>query len=507
MLLLGRQLATCGIDHEFWFCQASRRLPEFMETGRATLGPLSVLARRLDGREFDVVQMTASDPAAEVVSMMAAGRSKVLVTARGSLADIWDHANCFAYSAISTGMATVNQPYTDVEIEVVRNSVDVDRFSPRPKQAGGTPIVAFVGRTTDPLKDFPRFTRIARRLAERGARVWVADAHEGGWKDFEGKPVERIDVERWEMVRHAEIPDFYRAVAASGGIVLMTSRSEGFGNVAPEAAACGAWVAAPDVMGLREAVLPGRTGNLFPAAATDDDAAELVNNWMSQPHDSASCAEVARAEFSPTVMMEGYRRIYERTEQRLVTRTPPAADAPELEYLRQDLRRQRQWRAVAAGDAAVEFAASGHRALALGALKRVYIGGTDGRVYSFGASSGKLRWSYDTGGYVYASPALWRERVLIGSYSGSFYALDAATGDVKWRFQANGPISGSATVLRGLVYFATLKQQQTYALDAATGRLVWSFPDGKYSPVVADRQRLYLVGYTRIYGLLPRTPH
>ena len=139
--------------------------------------------------------------------------------------------------------------------------------------------------------------------------------------------------------------------------------------------------------------------------------------------------------------------------------------------------------------------------------ERVYIGGTDGRVYSFGASSGKLRWSYDTGGYVYASPALWRERVLIGSYSGSFYALDAATGDVKWRFQANGPISGSATVLRGLVYFATLKQQQTYALDAATGRLVWSFPDGKYSPVVADQKRLYLVGYTRIYGLLPRTAH
>ena len=43
-----------------------------------------------------------------------------------------------------------------------------------------------------------------------------------------------------------------------------------------------------------------------------------------------------------------------------------------------------------------------------------------------------------TGGYVYASPAVWRKTVYVGSYSGRFYALDAATGDVKWRFSAQG---------------------------------------------------------------------
>jgi hypothetical protein len=30
---------------------------------------------------------------------------------------------------------------------------------------------------------------------------------------------------------------------------------------------------------------------------------------------------------------------------------------------------------------------------------------------------------------------------------------------------------------------------------------VWTFPDGKYSPVVADANRLYLVGNAKIYGL------
>ena len=137
------------------------------------------------------------------------------------------------------------------------------------------------------------------------------------------------------------------------------------------------------------------------------------------------------------------------------------------------------------------------------AFGRVYIGSTDGKVYSFGAHTGDLRWSHSTGGYVYGSPAVWKLRVLVGSYSGRFYAFDAATGDVRWQFQANGPISGSATVLGHVVYFSTLKGR-TYALDARTGKLLWSFPDGKYSPVVSDGHRLYLVGYARIYAMVPR---
>ncbi len=137
------------------------------------------------------------------------------------------------------------------------------------------------------------------------------------------------------------------------------------------------------------------------------------------------------------------------------------------------------------------------------AYGRVYIGSTDHKVYSFGAASGKLRWSKGTGGYVYGSPAVWRKTVYVGSYSGRFYALDAATGDVRWRFRANGDISGSATVIAGVVYFSTFKDR-TYALDARTGRELWTFADGKYAGVVADRERLYLVGHARVYGMVEK---
>lgn len=137
------------------------------------------------------------------------------------------------------------------------------------------------------------------------------------------------------------------------------------------------------------------------------------------------------------------------------------------------------------------------------AYGRVYIGSTDGKVYSYGASSGKLRWSFSTGGWVYSSPAIWRRLVLIGSFDGSFYALDAATGQPRWRFRSNGHVIGSATVVNGVVYFSTLADR-TYALDASTGRQLWTWPNGRYSPVVSDDTRLYLVGYSRMWGMVPR---
>ena len=136
------------------------------------------------------------------------------------------------------------------------------------------------------------------------------------------------------------------------------------------------------------------------------------------------------------------------------------------------------------------------------AYSRVYLGSTDGKVYSFGEESGKLRWSHGTGGFVYGSPALWQGRVFVGSYSHTFYAFDAATGDVLWKFRANGPISGSATVVDGVVYFATL-ERRTYGLDARTGKVLWTFPDGAFTPVVTDGQRLYVVGWGKVYAFSP----
>jgi outer membrane protein assembly factor BamB len=142
---------------------------------------------------------------------------------------------------------------------------------------------------------------------------------------------------------------------------------------------------------------------------------------------------------------------------------------------------------------------------------KVYDGATDGRVFAYDAESGKVAWIAVTRSYVYAAPAVWRGTVYVGSYDHSLYAFDAENGTRRWARDYGHPISGAATVLDGLVYFSTCgscsqyesdaRARHSYAVDARTGRFVWSFPDGEYSPIVSDGRRVYLMGFTTLYGL------
>jgi outer membrane protein assembly factor BamB len=138
------------------------------------------------------------------------------------------------------------------------------------------------------------------------------------------------------------------------------------------------------------------------------------------------------------------------------------------------------------------------------AYGRVYIGATDGKMYSYGATSGKLRWSNGTGDFIYSSAAAWHGNILVGSYDGTFYSFDAATGDVRWSFHAGGKISGSPSVIDGIVYFSTLSGR-TFGLNARTGKRVWSYHAGEYAAAVASKQHFYLVGYQRLYALIRRS--
>ena len=139
---------------------------------------------------------------------------------------------------------------------------------------------------------------------------------------------------------------------------------------------------------------------------------------------------------------------------------------------------------------------------------RVYLGNTDGRVYAYDASSGRLDWAFQTGDYVYASPAVTDApglgpTVYVGSYDGNFYALNARTGHVEWSYDAGGKISGSATILGRYVYFADLGTHRTYGLGISTGHVVFTMDTGAFDPVISDGKRVYLTGYTGLYNLAP----
>jgi outer membrane protein assembly factor BamB len=143
---------------------------------------------------------------------------------------------------------------------------------------------------------------------------------------------------------------------------------------------------------------------------------------------------------------------------------------------------------------------------------RVFLGNTDGRVYAYDASTGKLDWAVQTGAYVYASPAVANTPGLgptlyVGSYDGRFYALNARSGHIEWQYDAHGRISGSATIIGRVVYFADLATHRTYGLGVSTGRLLFQMHTGAFDPVISDGRYIYLTGYTGLYALAPTDEH
>jgi len=144
------------------------------------------------------------------------------------------------------------------------------------------------------------------------------------------------------------------------------------------------------------------------------------------------------------------------------------------------------------------------------AYGRIYIGSTDGFVYSYATRDGALAWRKRTGGFVYGSPAVakvpgGKPTVYIGSYDKRFYALDARTGRERWSRRAEGRVSGGATVIGDLVFYSTLARTTT-ALGARTGQKVWGTRRGAFNAVVSNGRGIFLNGLTNLFGIDGRPP-
>ncbi len=59
-------------------------------------------------------------------------------------------------------------------------------------------------------------------------------------------------------------------------------------------------------------------------------------------------------------------------------------------------------------------------------------------------------------------------------------------------------------MVNDVVYYSDLGSKTTTGLDTRTGRQVYFFPDGAFTPVIADQSALFLSGYNVIYQLLPK---
>jgi D-inositol-3-phosphate glycosyltransferase len=210
-------------------------------------------------------------------------------------------------------------------VEIVPPGVIHAFFSPGPRQGaraalahldiGDGPMLLFVGRI-QPLKGLDVAVRALGALEDPRAVLVVV----GGASGRDGRnEVERIDklaaslgmadrIRFTDPQPHHLLSTYYRAA----DVVLVPSRSESFGLVALEAAACGTPVVAAAVGGLRTLVEHGRTGFLVQGRDPQVFAA-YTEQILTNPALGRELADAAAARarnFTWSTAAARLRRIY-----------------------------------------------------------------------------------------------------------------------------------------------------------------------------------------------------
>jgi outer membrane protein assembly factor BamB len=108
------------------------------------------------------------------------------------------------------------------------------------------------------------------------------------------------------------------------------------------------------------------------------------------------------------------------------------------------------------------------------------IGNSDKNVYALDVDSGDLKWQFETGHRVWATPLIEGDTVYIGSMDHHLYALRLSNGEELWKFAApgGGAFAGTPALQDGTLYIGTFANR-VYAIDADDGTEVWRFPAEK----------------------------
>ena len=146
----------------------------------------------------------------------------------------------------------------------------------------------------------------------------------------------------------------------------------------------------------------------------------------------------------------------------------------------------------------------------------LYVGSHDGTVYALATADGSELWRFNTGGVVFASPAVgmteYGYSVIVGSADNNVYSINAASGAENWHYATGGEVSTAPVITRGGIVYAGSGDGFLYALDAnivAGDRLNWRFEapgsGGMFSPIIDKKGNIYVGAFNNILYSLRAT--
>lgn len=172
---------------------------------------------------------------------------------------------------------------------VIPNIVDVQSFQHIPGEPPHDPVIAWVGRL-ETNKNWSEYLKIAHELRRRkpDLHLWMFHDPElaaEGQKDKFNEELhslglsDRLSV--FTNIPNHIMPVYYSSIAGSGGFLLSSSITEGFGYAVAEALCCTCPVLSTDSDGVRSFITHNITGKFYPLGnveAAVKEGLELMDN-------------------------------------------------------------------------------------------------------------------------------------------------------------------------------------------------------------------------------------
>lgn len=326
---LAQHLAKRGVNYSAFAFDGWRSNTWWTFCDELIDGRTTTLAQMLMTRRFDAIHCidTTYAPPYGVEKWVARARFKgpVILMAQTNVRELSQPVHATHYVACSPAAAETLAHHADGPVAVIPNGYDEDKFFPGHGIVESRPFLVWVGRTYDPQKNIELFLEVLSLMPDFDAVIIDAGPPDAAIRE----QIDRLGprVRHMALLSQEAMAEIFRSAGASGGALISTSRSEGFGLANVEAMASGCPVVAPRIPGHGH-LTNGRNALLYEHRDGVQGIIDALNhlryNGLREKLTSQAGVD-AKQHWSSRIMADAYFRFYEEALRASVSASPRVA--------------------------------------------------------------------------------------------------------------------------------------------------------------------------------------